>query len=320
MPAVVEGDRLAPDRLVRDQVSERDDATATLHRRDDQVGGLALVEPVATAVRDALQHLGQFGRAPCGTDRNEAPILQEQRRARRVHPEPVRAAFVVVAEGRVHHETIARQCDGRCHHFGPRPSAELAMRLVEPRDRAGHAGGQRTGDAAIGDVASGVEIHVARGTARRNLAEVERDVLAVQPREHEPAATDVAGRRIGHGERHRDGDGRVHRVPRRRGARPDQPAWHTARQRRPSPSRRWRRWRGARGVGASRLAASPPLSSGATGPRRVSRRRRPPWRPGGSAGRAQYVMRAKIARAPSDQRRIGVRVRSRAHWGQSQIP
>ena len=61
--------------------------------------------------------------------------------------------------------------------------------------------------------AVGVEIHVARRLLRRALAEVDERRAAVREADqHEPTAADVAGKRVGDGEREADRNRGVHRV------------------------------------------------------------------------------------------------------------
>ena len=82
--------------------------------------------------------------------------------------------------------------------------AVFLQRQRQSRDGAGHADAER-GIARLRDIglAVGAEKHVARGRGRRGLAIVDGDVLVAIRRvdDHEAAAADVSGARIGH--RHR---------------------------------------------------------------------------------------------------------------------
>ena len=64
MPAVVEFDWRAPDRLVACEVCLRDDAAVTFHRGDDHVGRFSAIEAVAAAIGDPLKRRCKFRRFP----------------------------------------------------------------------------------------------------------------------------------------------------------------------------------------------------------------------------------------------------------------
>ena len=89
------------------------------------------------------------------------------------------------------------------------------MRERQPRYRAGDADAER-GLARLARIglAALVEEHVARGRGRRGFAVVDRDGLAARRDvdQHEPAAADVAGLRMGHGKSEADRDRGVDRV------------------------------------------------------------------------------------------------------------
>ena len=114
-------------------------------------------------------------------------------------------------------KTVARQLDGRLEQVRQREvaGAVFLQRQRQARDGAGHADAER-GIARLGDIglAVGAEEHVARRRGRRGLAIVDRDVLAALRRvdDHEAAAADVSGARIGDGQRKAGRDRGIDRI------------------------------------------------------------------------------------------------------------
>jgi hypothetical protein len=114
----------------------------------------------------------------------------------------LRGAAEAPGAGLVQHVTVPRQPDGRRQHLGQRERPEAVLCLGEPCHASGHAGGQMADHALVGEVAGGVEVHVAGGAARGGLAVVQGLHRAVGKADHhEPPAPDVAGRRVHHRER-----------------------------------------------------------------------------------------------------------------------
>ena len=65
-----------------------------------------------------------------------------------------------------------------------------------------------------GRVAPAVEIHVVGRPPRRGFTIVEGCCGPIRhPEDHEPAAAEVSGLRVNHGERETNGDSRIYRVP-----------------------------------------------------------------------------------------------------------
>ena len=212
MPAVVKLHWRAPERLIGTQVVVRDNAAALFHGGDNMIGRFTRVESVATRLRNATQCRGQLWCAPARADGQELSVLQEQRPAGGISRKAMRAVFVIVAERGVNGESRVGKRDRRLQQLGPRFGAVLPVCFVETSHRTRHASGQCSRYALVGSVSVGCEIHVARGGLGCGFAEVERNVLASDARHHESAATDIACGGIGHGECHRHGHGRVHRV------------------------------------------------------------------------------------------------------------
>ena len=87
------------------------------------------------------------------------------------------------------------------------------VRLGQSRHGAGHAGGERAGEAPIGRLTLGIEVHVAAGARGSRFAVVECLHGPIpRPDHHESAAAKVARLRVNHGEREPHRHGGVHRV------------------------------------------------------------------------------------------------------------
>ena len=114
---------------------------------------------------------------------------------------------------RVHHEAVGRQANRRVDDRAPGQFAEPLVRLHEAGHRAGHPGGKGPGDALVGWLPVGVQVHVAGGRAWGRLAVVEgADGPVLLADHHESAAPDVAGLGVHHRQREPDRHGGVHRV------------------------------------------------------------------------------------------------------------
>ncbi|ABA53282.1 hypothetical protein BURPS1710b_A0298 [Burkholderia pseudomallei 1710b] len=202
-------DRLAPHRLVLDEILLRDQAAALLHRCGDQVGRLAVVEILRAVVRDAREHRSELRLLEGRARLQAAEVLIEVRLA----AELLRRVDATLRELLVDNEAVARVTDRGRDHLLPLQLAEALLRLPHPGHRAGHADRAIAVQAhALDDVAVLVEIHVLRRGERRALAIVEKVRLAAHVDGHEAAAADVARLRIGDGEREGDRDRGVDRV------------------------------------------------------------------------------------------------------------
>ena len=110
-----------------------------------------------------------------------------------------------------------RQRDGRFEKLGEGEfaGAIFLQRQREACDRAGHADAER-GIARLGVVrlAVGTEEHIASRRGRRRLAVIDRHILvaAGEMDDHESAATDIAGARVGDGHREAGRHGGVNRI------------------------------------------------------------------------------------------------------------
>ena len=134
---------------------------------------------------------------------------------------PARHAAVHIRQ-RVGHvvgddEAVARQLDRRLDDLRQREiaGAVFFQRQRQSGDRAGHADAER-GIARFVRIGFAVraEIHVARGSRRRGLAIVDRDVFISLGgmNHHETAAADISGARIGHGQRKAGRDRGIDRI------------------------------------------------------------------------------------------------------------
>ena len=114
-------------------------------------------------------------------------------------------------------EAVARQRDRRLRRSASvnLPGAVFVQRQREARDRAGHADAER-GVARLRRYRAcrRRRENIARGRGRRGLAIVDGDVLVALGRmdHHETAAADIAGARIGHGQRKTGGDRGIDRI------------------------------------------------------------------------------------------------------------
>ena len=214
MPAIADGDRLAPDRPVGREVLVGDEPASALHLRDDEVGHPTAVEPVGAGVADRLQRGREVGLQQRGADRGRRAARAGSSRARRGswRAARCRSRMEWLRYSSTTKPSRARRIAGRITESnGSRPSARWAS--TSPAARARHAGREVAGDAQLGRLADGVEVHVARGAARRGLPVVERAHRAVgRADHHEPAAADVAGLGVHHRERESHRHRRVHRV------------------------------------------------------------------------------------------------------------
>ena len=101
-----------------------------------------------------------------------------------------------------------RQLNRGRHVLGPRLLAVLLDGHLKAAHRARHARRPPSFNAVLGQLALGIEVHVARGLGRRHLTEIDERRTAIgEPDQHEAAAAEIARKRVccRHGEAHRDG-------------------------------------------------------------------------------------------------------------------
>src|SRR5205814_5644837 len=92
------------------------------------------------------------------------------------------------------------------NEIGPFAAAVFPMRQLESAHGAGDTGRFPTIQALAGGFAGSIQIHVARGFLWGALAEVDESRASVgEADQHEAAASQVAGVRMGHGEGESDG-------------------------------------------------------------------------------------------------------------------
>jgi len=110
-------------------------------------------------------------------------------------------------------EAFVGKFDRRRDEILPRQVAEAVVRELQAANGAGHARGEIAFVGQVDVDLAVAQIHRARGFAGRLLAVVEcRDLAVGGAHDHESAAADVAGARMGHREREGGGDGSVHGI------------------------------------------------------------------------------------------------------------
>ena len=109
-------------------------------------------------------------------------------------------------------DAVAREIDRGLQQVLPCQAAETLVRLPHTGDSARDAGGEVTVErSGFIHLAVLIEVHVAARPGRGRLSVVDCDglVIGCGVHEHEPATTQVAGARIGHGQRKTNGNGSV---------------------------------------------------------------------------------------------------------------
>ena len=216
--AIIAAHRRAEQRLIRFQIVRRHDAAGIADRLRQFFGDRSFIEAARALFGDRGQRGGQI--------RLDQPVAVTQRRAigtgeRFCGIRPARHPAIHVGQ-RVGHvvgddKTVARQFDRWLDDLRQREfaGAVFFQRQRQARHGAGHADAERRIARFVGvGLAVGAEIHVARGSCRRGLAIVDRDVFVALGGmdHHEAAAADIAGARIGHGQRKAGRDRGVDRV------------------------------------------------------------------------------------------------------------
>ncbi len=134
---------------------------------------------------------------------------------------PARHPPIHVRQGVGHvvgdHEAVARQFDGGLEDLRQRETAGAVFLqcLGQSGGRAGHANAKCGVARLVGiGFAVGAKKNILRDRSRRGLAIIDRDIFVARGRmdHHEAAAADVAGARIGDGERKAGGDRGIDRI------------------------------------------------------------------------------------------------------------
>jgi hypothetical protein len=247
----VEEERLAPLGTVGRQVGGGEHpavrARNRLDRRRDRAGG----DPFRPLRGIAVERRREVGEAQQAADRRRgAAGVPDARRLREAEQElagllPVQQVVEMAAD----RETVGRELPGRRHHPRPGEAPIALLQGVKAGRRAGNSGGQRPHQRGAGDrLALSVQIHVAPGPGRPDLAEVEGREVAPHPHHGEAAAAEVAGLGIDHRQRQRGGHRRVHGVPAvAQGRQPGLDRQGIGRRHRPARARGRRRGRGPAG-------------------------------------------------------------------------
>ncbi len=207
--------RFALDHAVFGQVFERPDAAGGLHGLHQAACGLPGIETVAPITRQPLQGIGQRGLDDAMTERRHLAVLQEEARGRgrgaqRLQAPPGHAPVVFV-----HHETAARQVNGRRQGERQRQAPVTPGDVHQGCRLAGNAGGKRTVDAGSGHrFAVRVQVHVTGSAQRRTLAPVDHHFEAIVCAMQQPEAAAAQPRAVGldHGQHGTDRHRRVEGV------------------------------------------------------------------------------------------------------------
>src|SRR5688572_21609433 len=135
MTAIRECYRVAPLRAVTAEIVLRDDAAAACHLGDDQVRGLALVEPLWPLVGDALQHASEVRIAPAAASLQRLTAREEQRTGADEAAQPRFRAAHRSGERGIDDEAVACELDRGREDLCPWQRAQLAMRFVQSHHR-----------------------------------------------------------------------------------------------------------------------------------------------------------------------------------------
>ena len=183
----------------------------SLHGGDDLRAESPLVQPVATAPAELPVGLGQLGVAERGSDRRRGASGKVELRGGGEVLEPGGVGGGLVVEGLIDREPLRGDLDRGVERLLQRERAEPAQRQLPLRHAAGHPGGQPAGHGLLErDALQGRRTH----RPRRRLAAVDR-VDLLPPRvvvDDEPAPGQSGRVGLGHAERGRRRDRRVHRV------------------------------------------------------------------------------------------------------------
>ena len=218
MAAVAAAHRHALDRPVVPQVLARHAPARRLDGGRDVLGGHPVIERARAVARDRRQRVGKIALDQRVARLQRAAVrLEKDFRRRGPARQPGLRARQRVGDIVLDRQAGARKLDRGGHQLGQREFAGAVFRVRErqPRHRAGDADREpavarlaRVGLAVL------VEEDVARRGGGRGLAVVDRgvDVAVGEMNQHVAAAADIAGARIGHGERKSGGDRGVDRV------------------------------------------------------------------------------------------------------------
>ena len=180
-----------------------------MHLAGNQVRRLAGIEARGAAVADAFQRRREFGLAKDRAGAESTEVLREIRRL------PDSGHFLPGSGFQFlgYQETVFGQVDGRRQQILPFQAPQALLRLPHAGHRSGNAGRQRTRQApAFDDLAARIQVHVTVRSRRGGFAIVDERAPAVDPGQHEAAAAEVAGLRIGDCQRKGGRDSRVDRV------------------------------------------------------------------------------------------------------------
>jgi hypothetical protein len=208
--------RLALDWPVSPQIVERNQAAAPLHLRHDQTGDRPLVKPLRAKARNSLERFGEV-RLPqklTGLIGLSAGML-EIGLARLIGFK----ALVPFRKGKGqpmrNGKAFFRKLDSRGKHTLTRHGAIMLERIKQPCHSSRHPGrGTAITRFITVNIAALIQEHVAARRSRRRLAVVDRgDFFRAGERDqHEAAASDIAGLRMGDGKGEADGNSSVHGV------------------------------------------------------------------------------------------------------------
>jgi hypothetical protein len=198
------------------EVLRGDQAVAALHFGDDAFGDRAAVEAVAAMLGDLAQGPGQVRLAPVAADGRRVAVGVEEQATRLGVLAQARCALTnLVVESKAHLDPVLGEANRRRDNGLEGQGAVALECQQEPRHRARHAGGGVAEElpGAI-DLAIRADEQVGGGGGRGPLAVVDEHLPGSvgEVQQHEAAAGQVAGARIGHGEGQPRGHGCIHGI------------------------------------------------------------------------------------------------------------
>ena len=198
------------DRLVVPEVLGRHQSAGGLHGFGDALRNDTFIKCARTAARDRVERARQIGlnEAVAGLQ-HAAVAAQEDFRRRRPARQLVAHIGQRVGVVVLDRDAVARHHDGWGDQLGEREFAGAVF--LQGQRKAGHRAGHADRRAEIARLTRigftlGIQVGLARGRGRRRLAIIDGELFFAigEMDDHEAAAADVAGARIGH--RHREAD------------------------------------------------------------------------------------------------------------------
>ncbi len=215
IPAIVAANRRALHGFVLREIGFGDQPAVLAHLFGNLVGNHPFIEGVRAIFGNHLQTFGEVGLHQLVALLQRLALLPEDRfTVLMVGDHFAAVGFQIVGQSVVDLKAVARQLDGRLHHFVQRQGAVLIQCQREARYRTRCAGRQMGGEGffTVG-VALVVEEHVARGLGGCHFTEVDcRGGAIFGTQHHKTAAAEVTRLRVRHRQRIADRHRRIHRI------------------------------------------------------------------------------------------------------------